>query len=68
MLDSPKGTAETGGWATAAYNAAPVVGRVIARTGAMLGVRPDMNRDIDLSDVTPLIWQQPGEHVNGGAQ
>ena len=68
MLDSPQGTAETGGWKTAAWNAAPVVGRVIARTGAMLGVTPDMNRDIDVSDITPLLWQEPGERPNGGAQ
>ena len=68
MLDSPQGTAATGGWKTAAWNAAPVVGRVIARTGAMLGVRPDMNRDIDLADITPLLWQEPGERANGGAQ
>ena len=68
MLDSPQGTAETGGWKTAAWNAAPVVGRVIARTGTMLGVTPDTNRDIDVSDIVPLLWQEPGEHPNGGAQ
>ena len=68
MLDSPQGTAETGGWKTAAWNAAPVVGRVIARTGAMLGVTPDTNRDIDVSDIVPLLWQEPGERPNGGAQ
>ena len=59
MLDSPKGTKETGGWKTAAWNAAPVVGRTIARTGALLGVIPDMNRDIDVSDMLPLLWQEP---------
>ncbi len=59
MLDSPNGTKETFGLKTAAWNAAPVVGRVIARTGALLGVVPDMGHDIDVSDLTPLIWQGP---------
>ena len=59
MLDSPQGTKETGGWKTAAWNAAPVVGRTIARTGAMLGVVPDMSRDIDESDLLPLLWNDP---------
>ncbi|WP_425228275.1 peptidoglycan D,D-transpeptidase FtsI family protein [Sphingomonas sp.] len=60
MLDSPLGTHETFGLKTAAWNAAPVVGRVIARTGAMLGVTPDMNRDIDVHELMPLIWHAPG--------
>jgi cell division protein FtsI (penicillin-binding protein 3) len=59
MLDSPQGTKETGGWKTAAWNAAPVVGRTIARVGAMLGVVPDERRDIDVSDITPTLWQDP---------
>ena len=61
MLDSPQGTKETGGWKTAAWNAAPVVGRTITRVGALLGVTPDATRDIDVSDITPLLWQAPGE-------
>lgn len=60
MLNSPNGTKETGGWKTAAWNAAPVVGRTISRVGSMLGVIPDNNRDIDVSDITPLLWQEPG--------
>ena len=55
MLDSPQGTKETYGFKTAAWNAAPVVGRVIARTGAMLGVVPDDRRDIDISDLAPAL-------------
>ena len=61
MLDSPQGTKETGGWKTAAWNAAPVVGRVVARVGSLLGVVPDSGRDIDESDLLPLLWQEPGE-------
>ncbi|MDY0958312.1 MULTISPECIES: peptidoglycan D,D-transpeptidase FtsI family protein [unclassified Sphingomonas] len=59
MLDSPKGTKETGGWKTAAWNAAPVVGRTITRVGAMLGVVPDANKDVDVSDILPTLWQDP---------
>ncbi|GHH12427.1 peptidoglycan glycosyltransferase [Sphingomonas glacialis] len=55
MLDSPLGTKETGGWKTAAWNAAPVVGRVIARTGAILGVMPDTRREVNLADLQPML-------------
>ena len=60
MLDSPIGTRESFGLTTAAWTSAPVVGRVIARTGAMLGVVPDLRRDIDVAELTPLIWHNPG--------
>lgn len=59
MLDSPQSTKETFGFKTAAWNAAPVVGRVIARTGSLLGVMPDLSRDIATGDLTPLIWHGP---------
>jgi cell division protein FtsI (penicillin-binding protein 3) len=58
MLDEPKATAATFGQRTAAWNAAPVVGRVVPRIGPLLGVMPDETRDIDISDLRPLI---PGE-------
>jgi cell division protein FtsI (penicillin-binding protein 3) len=32
---------------------------VVTRTGALLGVTPDNNRDIDESDLLPLIWAGP---------
>lgn len=59
MLDSPKGNAQSFGLTTAAWTVAPVVGRVVTRTGAMLGVRPDTTRDIDESELIPLIWEGP---------
>ncbi|KQM67532.1 peptidoglycan glycosyltransferase [Sphingomonas sp. Leaf17] len=59
MLDSPLGTKETFGWKTAAWNTAPVVGRTIARVGAMLGVVPQERQDIDVSDILPTLWQDP---------
>jgi cell division protein FtsI (penicillin-binding protein 3) len=55
MLDEPQGTAASSYQRTAAWNAAPVVGRVVPRIGPLLGIRPDENREIDLSDLTPLI-------------
>jgi cell division protein FtsI (penicillin-binding protein 3) len=60
MLDAPRGTTETFGLTTAAWNAAPVVSRVISRMGPLLGVIPDLSRDIDTSDLLPLIGQQQG--------
>lgn len=55
MLDEPQGTAATSGQRTAAWNAAPVVSRVVPRIGPLLGVMPDETRDIDISDLLPLI-------------
>jgi len=61
MLDEPQGTAATSYQRTAAWNAAPVVARVVPRIGPLLGVMPDETRDVDISDLAPLI---PG--ANGG--
>ncbi|WP_294198733.1 penicillin-binding protein 2 [uncultured Sphingomonas sp.] len=68
MLDSPLGTKETFGWKTAAWNAAPVVGRTIARVGAILGVVPDDHRDIDVSDIVPTLWEDPDRVPKSGGQ
>ena len=55
MLDEPKGTTASSYQRTAAWNAAPIVGRLVPRIGPMLGVRPDLSRDVDISDLRPLI-------------
>lgn len=55
MMDEPRGNAETFGLRTAAWTAAPVVKRVVERTGPMLGVLPDERRDVDISDLMPLL-------------
>jgi len=55
MLDEPKGTVRSSFQRTAAWNAAPVVGRLVPRIGPMLGVKPDSSRDIDLTDLQPLV-------------
>ena len=55
MLDEPRGTVASSFQRTAAWNAAPIVGRLVPRIGPVLGVRPDESRDIDLSDLEALI-------------
>lgn len=62
MLDEPKGTVDTGGYATAGMVAAPIVGKVVSRIGPLVGVIPDDNRDVDVSELTPLLWKAKGEH------
>ncbi|HET9630602.1 MAG TPA: penicillin-binding protein 2 [Novosphingobium sp.] len=61
MMDEPQGTVATSGQRTAAWNAAPVVGRVVPRIGPLLGVMPDSTRDVDISDLAPLIGNGDGE-------
>ena len=68
MMDSPKRVKENSFQTTAAYTAAPVVSRVISRTGSMLGVIPTATRDIDEGDLLPLLWHAPGSaHEAPGA-
>ncbi|MEL7217055.1 MAG: penicillin-binding protein 2 [Pseudomonadota bacterium] len=55
MLDEPRGTLASSFQRTAAFNAAPIVGRLVPRIGPVLGVRPDNNRDVDISDLRHLI-------------
>jgi cell division protein FtsI (penicillin-binding protein 3) len=61
MLDQPQATQSTSGQRTAAWNAAPVVGRVVPRIGPLLGVVPDGKRDVDVSDLKPLVANGEGE-------
>ena len=55
MLDEPKGTVASSFQRTAAWNAAPIVGKLIPRIGPQLGVLPDADRDVDLTDLDPLV-------------
>ena len=61
MLDEPQGTVATSGQRTAAWNAAPIVGRVVPRIGPLLGIMPDATRDVDISDIAPLVARGDGE-------
>ncbi|GAA4028350.1 penicillin-binding protein 2 [Sphingomonas rosea] len=58
MLDEPKATAETYGFRTAGWNAAPTFGKVVARIAPMLGVRPDLKRDANMSEVLPFVREE----------
>jgi cell division protein FtsI (penicillin-binding protein 3) len=58
MLDEPKGTAETFGFRTAGWNAAPTFGKVVARIAPMLGMRPDLKRDANLGEVLPFVREE----------
>ncbi|HEV7341558.1 MAG TPA: penicillin-binding protein 2 [Sphingopyxis sp.] len=57
MIDEPKGNAYSSGQRTAGWTAAPVVSKVVMRAGPMLGVFPDESRDVDVSELTPLLWR-----------
>jgi cell division protein FtsI (penicillin-binding protein 3) len=61
MMDEPKGDPANGGVRTAAFTAAPVVKRFVERAGPLLGVYPDANRDVDISELLPLLWNPKGE-------
>jgi len=55
LIDSPHASAETSGQTTAAFTAAPIVARIISRTGPLLGIIPDLGRDIQTSDLMPPV-------------
>lgn len=55
LLDEPRGTVASSGVRTAAFNAAPIVKELVPRIGPMLGVKPDANRDVDISDLRYLV-------------
>jgi cell division protein FtsI (penicillin-binding protein 3) len=61
MLDEPKATAETFGFRTAGWNVAPVVSKTVSRIAPMLGVRPDRNREPNMSEVLPFVHEK-AEH------
>ena len=61
MLDEPKATAASSGQRTAAWNAAPLVGRLVPRIGPLLGIMPDATRDVDITDLAPLVGSGDGE-------
>ncbi|BAK65262.1 cell division protein FtsI [Sphingobium sp. SYK-6] len=55
MMDEPQGSARYPGIRTAAYTAAPVVKAFVSRVGPLLGVYPEANRDVDISELMPLV-------------
>lgn len=60
MVDEPKGTAESGFQRTAGWTAAPIVRQTVMRIGPQLGIYPDTHRDVDVSELMPLLWSPKG--------
>ncbi|AHI25911.1 Peptidoglycan glycosyltransferase [Komagataeibacter xylinus E25] len=56
MLDSPRPTAQTHGWTTAGWNAAPTASHMITRIAPMLGLFPDTQHEaaIEASLAIPM--------------
>ena len=52
MLDEPKGTKDTYGFASAAWTVGPVISRVVSRIGPLLGVTPDLRAE---ANIGPLL-------------
>jgi cell division protein FtsI (penicillin-binding protein 3) len=61
MMDAPQGSSKFPGVRTAAYTSAPVVKQVVTRIGPMLGILPDERRDVDISELMPLLSQDTGD-------
>jgi cell division protein FtsI (penicillin-binding protein 3) len=64
MLDEPKGTADTFGFATAAWTTGPAISRIVSRVGPLLGIMPNEHQDVDESELLPLIWEPKGADPN----
>ncbi|WP_394730947.1 peptidoglycan D,D-transpeptidase FtsI family protein [Altererythrobacter sp. GH1-8] len=60
MLDEPQGTVASSYQRTAAWNAAPIVAKLVPRIGPLLGIQPDATREVDISDLRPLV--EKGDH------
>jgi cell division protein FtsI (penicillin-binding protein 3) len=65
ILDDAKASKATAGWKTAGWMTAPLVRRITARVGPLLGIRPELDKDIDVSDLMPLLADKkvPGKNV-----
>jgi cell division protein FtsI (penicillin-binding protein 3) len=57
MLDEPKATPDTHGFATAGWNAVPTAGRIIERIAPMLGIQPEFTPE-DLEKIARLEAQE----------
>ena len=56
MLDEPQPTAETFGFRTAGWNAAPIMSQTVSRIAPLLGVIPDKGREPDMAEVLPFVF------------
>ena len=60
MLDEPQPTAETYGFRTAGWNAAPIMGQTVSRIAPLLGIIPDKAREPDMTEVLPFVFDTKG--------
>ena len=60
MLDEPQPTAETYGFRTAGWNAAPIMGLTVSRIAPLLGIIPDKGREPDMAEVLPFVYDTKG--------
>ena len=63
MLDEPKATPETYGFATAGWNAVPTAGKIIERIAPMLGVEPQFTPE-DLQKLAKLEEKEKKKKTN----
>ncbi len=66
MVDEPKGTKKTFGFATGGWVAAPVVREVIARAGPILDVAPREGIVVPEKEKHPLLVQAKARVTDGG--
>jgi len=59
MVDEPKGTKQTFGYATGGWVAAPAVGRVVQQIGPLLGVQPVDDKRPDIVAATTIDPRSP---------
>lgn len=65
MVDEPKGTKKTFGYATAGWVAAPAIGSIVAQIGPLLGVKP---QDNESPQVVQALAVRPAPPAAPGAQ
>lgn len=66
MVDEPKGTKKTYGYATAGWVAAPAIGSIVAQIGPLLGVKPQDNSSPEIIQalaVRPVHPAAPGAQL-----
>jgi cell division protein FtsI (penicillin-binding protein 3) len=66
LLDEPKGSADTGGVATAGMTAAPSVARIVERAAPLLGVVP--TRTLALADARDVSLQNGSANASAAKQ
>ncbi|TFU03330.1 penicillin-binding protein 2 [Polymorphobacter arshaanensis] len=61
MIDDPQGSKATYGFRTAGMVIAPAVSRIVQRIGPILGVTPDVNKDVDVAALLSEIHDKAAE-------